>query len=114
MCRLYYHPRPTEVGRLEDNFAYLRQSFGGQGDGIASLPTGEVVKSVDADLHDLAEKAVNGWRGEGREATEKLPATPPKQIAPGQPIFFHTRLATVGGRVDALCQPFTVHPATVV
>lgn len=94
MCRLLYVKEPRQYGpeELEEKFLFLREALGGEGDGVSVLRTGEVLKGIDKTPKELADFA----------------------LAQDGPIFFHTRRATLGEVVDPLCQPFYIHPITVM
>ncbi len=88
MCRLYFAPKAKNEERLATQFDLLEASMGGQGNGIALLggEQPELIKGVQVTTGTLAKKAVEH----------------------AGPFMFHTRIASIGGVVDSLCQPFKI------
>lgn len=99
MCRILFNPSPLTTGYvgLEEQMSLLQASAGGDGNGLGLLQSGDIVKGVKVTVDDLAAAALDG----------------------DQPFLFHTRRASIGERVDSLCQPFRVEldvkgPPTIV
>jgi hypothetical protein len=91
MCRIAYIPDPKELGsdNMTDLFAYLEETQGGDGNGLA-------FKDSDGIIH-----AVKGVS----MPTEFLAQVASKLDGP---VLFHTRNATIGGTCNELCQPFVI------
>lgn len=89
MCRIAFFPEHTNPGskRIKPFLEYLIDYQGGDGAGVASWVDGKplVVKGVKHDQASLA-------------------AVMEKKGAPGW--LFHARAASIGPKVDELCQPF--------
>lgn len=93
MCRILFDPTPRGSGEqlLNQQFTVLEKRLGGDGNGMALLKSGKVIKGTKMDVGYLAEKAADQ----------------------DEPILFHTRLASVGGKVSELCQPFAIDPMVI-